>query len=160
MKHRGVFPGILLIGIGTYFLLRQLNFPFIEQAFTWPTLLLIIGLAFLAQGYSADHSSIFPGIVLTGLGIHFHAMNLFGFWPDHWAIYLLIVGIAFLLKYQKTKNGLVPGLLLFTIGILGLFYDGIIEWMGWIGKGVRWIEAFWPAALIILGIYILFFRKK
>lgn len=160
MRHRGVFPGIVLIGTGAYFLLKQLDFPFIEQAFTWPTLLLIIGLAFLAQGYSGDSDSIFPGVILIGLGIHFHAKVLFAFWPDHWAVYPLIISVAFLLKYQKTKDGLVSGLILFIIGILGLFYADIITWMGWIGKGVKWLETFWPVALIMAGLYFLFIRKK
>ena len=160
MKN-GIFPGILLIGIGCYFLLKQLNFPFLHAAFTWPTLLIIIGIAFIAQAYLAnEYNSIVPGVVLTGLGVHFHAQHYIPFWPDHWAVYTLIVSLALLLKYYKTKNGLVVGIILLVISLLGLFYDGFISWMNWIGELVGWIEKFWPAALIIFGLYLLFFGRK
>lgn len=157
MKKQGFFLGIILIGIGVYFLMDQLNIPFLNNLFTWPTLLLIIGIAFLLQGFVAKETqSLFPGTILTGLGIHFHGRELFDFWPDHWAIYTLIVGLAFIIRHQKTKSGIVPGILLLVISLLGLFYDGIIGWMNYIGEAVGWLENFWPVILIIIGVYLLF----
>lgn len=156
MKKQGFFPGILLIGLGAYFLLDQLKIPILKDIFTWPTLLLLIGIAFLLQAFLAkEKQSIFPGVILTGLGIHFHGRVLFDFWPDHWAMYTIIVGLAFLIRAQKTKSGIVPGILLIVISLLGLFYDGIISWMSYISLAVNWVETFWPVLLIIIGIYIL-----
>ncbi|WP_102345371.1 LiaI-LiaF-like domain-containing protein [Bacillus sp. Marseille-P3661] len=161
MKGQSIFPGILLIGVGIYFLADQLKLPIMKSMFTWPTLLIIIGIAFLFQAYlSKEHSSILPGIILTGLGAHFHAKELFNFWPDHWSVYTLIVGIAFIVRHQKTKSGIVPGIILLIISLLGLFYDGIIGWMSYIGDIIGWVESFWPVALIIAGVYLLFFKKK
>jgi len=157
MKKQGFFLGIILIGIGVYFLMDQLNIPFLNNVFTWPTLLVIIGISFLLQGFvGKETQSLFPGTILTGLGIHFHGRELFDFWPDHWAIYTLIVGLAFIIRHQKTKNGIVPGILLLVISFLGLFYDGIIGWMNYIGEAVGWLENFWPVVLIIIGVYLLF----
>ncbi|WP_017755992.1 LiaF transmembrane domain-containing protein [Calidifontibacillus oryziterrae] len=159
-KKQGIFPGLILIGIGIYFLMDQLNLPIVKNIFTWPTLLLIIGLSFLLQAYLAkDAQSVFPGIILFGLGVHFHGRDIFDFWPDHWAVYTLIVGIAFIFRHQKTKNGIVPGIILLVISLLGLFYDGIISWMNYIGKAVGWLESFWPVALILIGIYIIFKKR-
>lgn len=161
MKKQGIFPGIILIGVGIYFLMDQLNLPFLKSVFTWPTLLLIIGVAFLFQAYlSNENQSIFPGIILIGLGVHFHGRELFDFWPDHWAIYTFIIGLAFMARHKKTKSGFVTGIILTVISLLGFFYDGIIGWMKYIGNAVGWIENSWPIVLIVVGVYLLFKSKK
>ena len=51
MKQQRIFPGIILIGFGAYFYLQQANIVLFQEFFTWPTLLIIVGLAFLGQGY-------------------------------------------------------------------------------------------------------------
>lgn len=161
MKNKGIFPGLLLIGIGFYFLMHQLHIPTLEKIFTWPTLLIILGIIFLLQAYfSNDHDSIFPGTILLGIGTHIHGKSLFAIWPNHWGMYTLIISLAFLLRYQKTKTGLVPGIILLVISILGVFYGGLISWMSWIGKFVSLLESFWPVALIAIGLYLLFVKKK
>ncbi len=161
MKKQGIFPGILLIGIGLYFLLQELHYTKLEPFYTWPTLLIIIGIAFLARSKSGgDSDSIFPGIVLTGLGIHFHAAGTLPFWPDHWAVYTIILGFAFLAKWKKTGSGIAAGLILLGLSAFALFYDGLMAWLGLIDRTIGWIERFWPAALIALGLYFLFVRKK
>jgi hypothetical protein len=161
MKKQGIFPGIILIGLGGYFLLEQLKFPLLKAFYTWPTLLIIIGVAFLAQAYSSKaYQSIVPGFILLGLGLHFHFSSLFYFWPDHWAMFTLIIGFAFLLRYQRTKEGLFPALLLIILSILALFYHEVIGWIGWVGSIVALIEKYWPLALIGAGIYLLFIKKK
>ncbi|MFD1736004.1 LiaI-LiaF-like domain-containing protein [Bacillus salitolerans] len=161
MKKQGVFPGIILIGIGLYFLLDQLNLYSLKVFYTWPTLLIIIGIAFLAQAYtSRDYQNIVPGFILFGFGLHFHFSILFSFWPEHWAMFTLIIGCAFLLKYQQTKSNLLPGLLLLILSILALFYHEVIGWLGWIGSIVNFIEKYWPIGLIVAGVYLLFIKKK
>jgi hypothetical protein len=161
MKKQGVFPGIILIGIGLYFLLNQLHFPALKMFYSWPTILIIIGVAFLAQAYtSRDYQNIVPGFILAGIGAHFHLINLVAIWPDHWAMFTLIIGIAFLLRYQQTKTGVFPGLLLLVLSIFALFYHEVIGWLGWIGSIVQIVETYWPIGLIIAGIYLLFIKRK
>lgn len=152
MKKQSFFLGIMLIGLGVYFLMDQLNIPILDNIFTWPTLILMLGIAFLLQAYVAkEKQSIFPGVILTGLGIHFHGRELFSFWPEHWAIYTLIIGVAFVLRHKK-----IVGILLLVISLLGLFYDGVIGWMRYIGEAVGWLVNFWPVVLIALGVYVLY----
>ncbi len=161
MKKQGVFPGFILIGIGAYFLLDQLHFTALSIFYSWPTLLLIIGVAFLAQAYtSRDYQNITPGFILLGLGVHFHLLKLVPLWPDHWAMFTFIIGLSFLLRYQKTKTGLIPAVILILLSILGLFYHEVIDWLGWIGSFVKLVEKYWPISLIIAGLYLLFFKKK
>lgn len=71
----------LLIGIGLFFLLRELRLPILTDFYSWPTLLILIGTAFLIYAFSSrDFKNLFPGVILLGLGIHFHglAITLFG----------------------------------------------------------------------------------
>jgi uncharacterized membrane protein YoaK (UPF0700 family) len=158
MKRQNIFLGIVLIGIGVFFLLKQFQLPLIQQLYSWPSLLVILGLAFFLQSlFGKDDGSMFPGIVLLGLGIHFHAVQLFPFWPESWAMYTLIVSIAFLFRYQKTKkDGLSAGVILLMVSIFGFMYDA---YQGWVGSIFTAVETFWPIALIVIGAYLLFRRK-
>lgn len=160
MKKKQLFPGIILIGVGAYFFLQQSNITLFDDFFTWPTLLLIVGIAFLFQGYGAkDYEFILPGVILTGFGIHFHVAGKLDKWPDHTGSFILIIALALLLRYQKTREGLFQGLLFLIIAILFLFYDQVTEWLGILEKSVNSIWNFWPVVLVGFGVYFLA-RKK
>ncbi|GGF06692.1 putative membrane protein YsxD [Halobacillus andaensis] len=156
MKKQNAFAGYLLIGLGIYFLLRQLNIPYFSAFYSWPTILIIIGAAFLLHSYlTKDYSNIIAGVILLGLGLHFHSKDRYSFWIDHWAIYPMIVGFAFLLKYIKTKSGILPALVLLGLAGFGLFSTSNPSWFSFIYTLISWIEQFWPIVLVILGIYLL-----
>ncbi|MDF2854760.1 MAG: hypothetical protein K0Q87_611, partial [Neobacillus sp.] len=53
MKNQRIFPGTILIGFGSYLFLQQLGITPFGQFYSWPTLLIILGISFLAQGYLA-----------------------------------------------------------------------------------------------------------
>lgn len=161
MKNQRLFPGIILIGFGAYFLLQQLNLTALQPFLIWPTFLIIIGIAFLFQGYGAkDYHSIFPGVILTGFGLHFHIVNRLAIWPDNIGVFILIIALGFLLQFLKTGVGLFQGILFFILASLLLFYDRMIVWFGLLGNGVSSAWKFWPALLILFGIYFLFFKRK
>ncbi|SER75176.1 hypothetical protein SAMN04487944_109116 [Gracilibacillus ureilyticus] len=146
----------LLIGIGLYFLLRELQIPILTDFYSWPTLLILLGAAFLIHAFSGnEEKSIFPGVILFGLGIHFHGLTHYTFWIDHWGMYTLIVSIAFLLRFVKTKQGIIPGLILLVLSIFAIFVDNQPGWFRWIHEFMAWVERFWPVVLIGLGIYLL-----
>ncbi len=88
MTKKNAFIGFLLLGIGAYFLLRQLRVPLFVDFYSWPTLLIIIGAALLLHAYLAkDHKNLFAGYFILGLGIHFHGLKHYGFWTDSWGAY-------------------------------------------------------------------------
>ncbi|KGX88064.1 LiaI-LiaF-like domain-containing protein [Pontibacillus marinus] len=161
MKKQHTFTGILLIGIGAYFMLKELEIPIITNFYSWTTILMIIGVALLLHSYIAnEYETIFIGAILLGLGVHFHGMQTYSFWLDHWGMYPLIIGIAFLLRYQKTKHGLFPGLILVIIALFAMFVSNKPEWFYWVTVFVNFIETFWPLILIAIGLYILLIKKK
>ena len=96
MKQSKTFIGVLLIGFGLFFVLQQYSIPILSRFDTWPTILIILGMAFLAQGYlNKQPESILPGGILTGLGIHFHALH-------HW--HNVYVDWWFFILTPRTQN--------------------------------------------------------
>lgn len=160
MKKQRIFPGIILIGFGLYFFLEHSEIEIFPGFFSWPTLLCIVGIAFLVQAYSGnEYESILPGVILLGFGAHFHIANNLEIWPDSLGIFILIISLGFILRTRKTNSGMMHGLILFTVAILTLFYDKIITSFGILETGTDSIEKFWPFVLMAIGVYILL-RKK
>lgn len=160
MKKQHTFTAYVLIGIGIYFLIRQLDLALFSNFYSWPTFLIIIGIAFLIHSYAQkEYQNIFTGVLLLGLGIHFHGLENYSFWFNHWSSYALIVGVAFLCRFLKTKNGLIPGVALIVIALLMIFSVTLPEWFQWIYGVADFLETFWPVALIGIGIYLLRFKK-
>ncbi|PLR75482.1 hypothetical protein CU633_20720 [Bacillus sp. V3-13] len=161
MKNQRIFPGIILIGFGVYFYLQQSQFTLFQEFYTWPTLLMIVGIAFLGQGYGArDYEAILPGVILVGFGLHFHVVNRLEIWPDHIGTFILVIALGFLLRYQKAGNGLFQGFLFLALAALLMFYDKIARWFGLLENSVSLAWRFWPAVLVLIGVYMLFFKKK
>ncbi|MGW8901901.1 LiaI-LiaF-like domain-containing protein [Heyndrickxia sporothermodurans] len=162
MKNQKIFPGIILLGFGLYFFLTQNNHvTMLKEYLTWPTLLIIVGIAFLGQGYGGkDAESILPGVILVGFGLHFHIAGKLAIWPDHIGVFILIISLGFLLRYQKTGNGLFHGILFLFISIVLLFDDEVLKWMGLLENKAASIINFWPFLLIAIGLYLLFIKRK
>lgn len=160
MKNQNIFFGYLLIGIGVFYLLHHLDFAFLRDYYSWPTLLVIIGVVFLIHSYKENEfQHIFTGTLLVGLGIHFHGLEQYDFWLDHWSVFALIVGIALLMRFFKTKKGLVLSCILIGISIIMIFSISLPDWFNWIYDVVYFLETFWPIALIVIGVYYLRFKK-
>ncbi|WP_026690554.1 LiaI-LiaF-like domain-containing protein [Alteribacter aurantiacus] len=160
-KRKNLVPGLVLILAGVYFLAQQMNWeiPLSNTLFSWPSVLLIIGLLFSGQGVSnKDDGQLFSGLILTGLGIHFHGVHTYGLWSHHWTYFTFIIGVAFLGKYFFTRrDGWLPGVFLVGISILNEFYQGTVVL---IRESLGVFASYWPVLLIGIGLYLMFFRKK
>ena len=156
MTKQNSLVGFLLIGFGLYFLISQLNIPYLAEFYSWPTLLIIIGTSFLLHYYlTKDHSSLFTGALLLGFGIHFHAIRHVEFWTDEWPFYFLVIGTAFLIRYAGARKGLILALLFLGFGFFALLWPVNPPWFQWIQNGFQTIIRYWPLVLIISGVYIL-----
>jgi hypothetical protein len=161
MKNQRIFPGIILIGIGAYFFLQQVNISILPQAFTWPTLVLIIGIAFLAQGYvGKDYEAILPGVLLVGIGLYFDVLNHYVFWRNPAGAFVLMIGIGCLLRYQKTHSGLIQAVLFLILSIILLYYDKFSSEIGLLQNGFSIIWKFWPLIIIVIGFFLLSKKQK
>jgi hypothetical protein len=158
MKQQSKFSGFILLGIGLFFFTIQMNIEIIQPYLTWPTLIIIIGLVLLMQaGSGKDSASLFTGVFLTGFGIHFHAVSKIPNWPHPLQIITLLTGAAFLIQYKKTKDGLIPGLILTILSLWFIFFNNHTPSVQNIFAKA---ESFWPIILMALGAYLIFFKKK
>lgn len=156
MKKQHIFIAYVLIGLGVYFLAEQLQLSLFEKFYSWPTFLMIFGIAFLIYSYTTkDYYHLFTGTLLLGLGIHFHGMMYYTFWYDHWAMYPLIVGISFFIRYLRTKNGLIISIIFIGFSLFIIFSNNVPSWLKWVNYVSDFVQTFWPVVLIICGIYIL-----
>ncbi|MFT4416507.1 LiaI-LiaF-like domain-containing protein [Fredinandcohnia humi] len=161
MKKNNLFSGIILVGVGCYLLLQQLNIPVLTGFYSWQTLVIILGIAFLIQSYvENNYSSLLPGVILVGFGFHFHVINQLTFWPKQPGTLLFIVGLGLLLTYFKTKNGLPQSILILIISLLFLNYGRFMGWLGFLEGGLSFILTYWPLLLVGIGFYLLFIKKK
>lgn len=149
------------MGFGLYFLLQQYNIQILQGFYSWPTLVVILGCGFLAQGYfSKDHEAILPGAVLTGMGIHFHIVQRLEIWQDHAGVFLLLAAVGVLLTYVKTGNGLMMGILLLAAASLLLFFEQLESWAIEQGHDLSLFSNFWPFLFIAAGGYFILSQRK
>ncbi|MFB4165390.1 hypothetical protein ACE1TI_16660 [Alteribacillus sp. JSM 102045] len=160
MKKQSIFYGILLAGIGLLLFIQTWNLSVPAQWLEWPTILLIIGLAFTAEALTSRASlSFLPGILLLMIGIHLHLTRLFSEWPDHPGMYGAFVGVAILMDYLKTKSsGWFSGLLLLAAGSAYFFDEELYRITG--STILSQAFRFAPFVLLGIGIYLAVFKKR
>jgi hypothetical protein len=162
MKSQRIFTGTILIGFGAFLFLQQSGFAALQTLYSWPTLLIIVGAAFLGQGYSAkDYEAILPGVIIGGFGLHFHFAGKVAFWPNNTiGMLVLFISFGYFLRFQKANNGLFQAFLFLVLALLLLFYDNVSEYLNLLQNGLSFVWKFWPAIIILVGIYFLFMKKK
>ncbi|MBS4208930.1 DUF5668 domain-containing protein [Bacillus sp. FJAT-50079] len=161
MKKQTLLSGCIFIGFGIYFLLQHYHVMFLSELYTWPSLLLIVGIGFLLQAYvGKDYDAILPGVVITGIGVHFHLIHHLDIWPDHTGIFLLVLALGLLLSYVKTGKGLIQGGLFLIAAVFILFFDSLTNWAAERGHNLSFITSIWPYLFIVIGAYFIFFHRK
>ncbi|MFQ5602895.1 MAG: LiaI-LiaF-like domain-containing protein [bacterium] len=166
-KQRSYLPGIVLILVGTYFLLQRFDFFFIRWRHVYPVLLLGIGAVFLMAIFTKNEkSAVFPATVLLVLGLFFFCRNfdVFSFdyyfydFRDIWPIFLIAFGLGFIvLFFVKSEDWgvVIPGSILLFFGVIFLLRSArLFYWHDFVD--------YWPLILIAIGASIILnsMRKK
>ncbi|MBZ5749423.1 MULTISPECIES: hypothetical protein [Metabacillus] len=161
MKKVSLLPGIILLEIGIFYSFQKLNIQLFENQNSWQILLILLGAAYLISGhFEQDNTAILPGIILAGLGIHFIYQAKLDSWPDHPAAFLFILALGMLLTAIKTKSGYVQGFVFLLIGLFLHSFQSITESLSIVENGGHLIESYWPFLLIVIGAFLLFFKRK
>lgn len=156
-----MFFGVLLVGFGIFFLLNELHMSIAAKIYTWPVLLILIGAALLTESaLSQDHSNLLASYILITLGIHFYVSEQIPFWPTNISMVVFMVAISFLLSARKAKSGFFQGGTLLIIAILMMFSDRLKLFLPKVEDGVNYLTTFWPILLLLVGLYLLFFKRK
>lgn len=131
------------------------------QFYSWSTLMIIAGAAFLGQGYLAkEYEAILPGVILAGFGLQFQAADQLALFQNQNGFFILIIALGFLLRYQKTHTGLFQTVVFLILAILLLFYDKVASYLGVIQTKAATGWKFWPIILIVSGFLLLYKKKK
>ncbi|MFE4119561.1 LiaI-LiaF-like domain-containing protein [Priestia sp. YIM B13486] len=161
MKKQSMFFGVLLVGFGIFFLLNELHMSIAAKVYTWPVLLILIGAALSTESaLSQDHSNLLASYILITLGIHFYVSEQIPFWPTNISMVVFMVAISFLLSARKAKSGFFQGGTLLIIAILMMFSDRLKLFLPKVEDGVNYLTTFWPILLLLVGLYLLFFKRK
>ncbi|MDD3299025.1 MAG: DUF5668 domain-containing protein [Firmicutes bacterium] len=157
MSNSRVAFGTIIFLIGLALLFNNLGLIDIDLSLLWPLFLIIPGLA-LEIGYftgGKDAGTLVPAGMLITYGLVFFANIIWG-WHNMaylWPFFPLGVAIGLLQLYLFARR---DAALLIPIAILGGFSAiGFMRVYTRIG-----IEIVFPVALIILGVLLLFNRKK
>ncbi|MBN2008450.1 hypothetical protein JW960_03790 [candidate division KSB1 bacterium] len=163
-NQRSIMPGIILILIGAYLLLNQLDVINIYWSDVYPVVILVIGLSLVILSIrKQNHGAIFWGTIFTLIGVMFGLRN-FGIMPYYymdelWPAFLLIIGFAFVMLFVVNPRDwgvLIPGGILLFLGMIFLFRNLELYWARDI------LVTYWPLVLILIGGLIIWdsFQKK
>ena len=145
MKNQRIFPGIILIGFGVFFFWQQAEISLFAEFITWPTLINDCRNCLFCQGYGGkDYESILPGVILTGFGFIFTLSIDFPSGQIQLVIFILIIALGFLLRYQKLGTGFFHGILFLALAGLLLFYDKVMSWFGLLETNIATFAHFGP----------------
>ncbi|SDI58617.1 hypothetical protein [Natribacillus halophilus] len=159
MKNNRIFPGMIFIGGGLYYLAYAFAPQFANEWMTWETLLVWLGVALAFEGFfTKSGAAVLPGIFIIGLGIHFHAVTIYPNWPNDVGVIATLLGIACLITYLfARKDTLLLGVLLICLGALFLFFEPVVAN---IAEATETITFIWPILLLVIGGLLLFRRKN
>jgi hypothetical protein len=168
MKRGAIFPAVVLILLGLWFLAGNLGIKLPGMDAMWPIFPLGGGLLFLGS-YLVDRRD--PGLIFVGVGATLIGAFFFLFtlrvplpvdgmregvrWSDMdklWPAYVVIGGLAFLglfLAQPYHEWGV------FSVGALAVIV-GCVAFtftLGWLSGNVgRWLVQLWPLLLILAGL--------
>jgi len=158
-----LIPGLVLIALGAWFLVRALGFDLPGMAAMWPIFPTIVGLSmFVGWFFSAkkrgSHGVMIPAVINFLVGVFFFGFTFSYFrWSDMavlWPVFPLIVGVAFFVAWVfsglRDWGLLIPCAITAGTGIVGLGYTvfGQVE-------AISSLIRYWPVLLIVLGILVL-----
>src|SRR5699024_12357315 len=78
---------------------------------------------------------------------------------SHWAVYPLLIGIAFVVRALKIKKGMILGLFFILGSLIVIFSIKLPEWFNWVYQFTNYLESYCPIVLIVVGVYLLMKKK-
>lgn len=161
MRRGSVFLALVLIVLGAYLLLQQLDIGIPDWDVIWPVFPLAAGLALLYRYLSSrrDPGLVFVGTAATLVGLAFFFITLgplqyedLGVW---WPAFVIIGGVAFLAQWAATgfldRHALFLAAVALVVGAAGLAVT-----LQFLGPQTReLLPQLWPAFLILVGLMML-----
>lgn len=160
-----IVGGAILIVFGAFALLGQLFRHFDFWGTFWPFIVISFGLMFFIGMFLGGKSTAglaIPGAIISVIGLQMFLQNLTGYWETwsySWTVILFSVGLGIFIMgaYNGNPQTRSSGVKVMRIGailfvIFGAFFELIFA-----AGGLR--QLFFPAALIVLGLYLILSRS-
>ncbi len=157
--------GVMLVGLGALFLATQ----FINLDLWF---LPIISIIFLITGVMTRQAGwIIPGGIVGGIGLGVLAIEgPYQFVAENAesGLFLMAFAVGWVLVYLFSKFftphpqswALIPGGIMALIGLAAIGIEAAANVLGWVGSVFDSFNDFWPIALVVVGLYVLFSRDK
>lgn len=158
--------GVLLIVFGGWWLAAQFVpalQPWGRIAFTWPLIIIGVGLFLLAIGFLTGTAEMaIPACIVGGIGgllFYQNATGNWGSWAYAWALIPGFVGVGVALAGFLKGRGW--GAMRDGLGLIVISLVLFVIFGAFLGGG-HFLAGYWPILLILLGLWILFrpFRRK
>lgn len=163
MRKRGnVLLALVLIVLGCYLLLSELNAELPHWSQIWPVIPLAGGLALIIGHITnpqGDPDRVFLGTAATLVGVVFFFVTIgpltYGDLDSWWPIFVLIGGVAFLARWAATDlrewDMLFLGLVALTVG--GVAFASTFRLFGPSTREI--LPRLWPIILVLAGLMAL-----
>ncbi len=150
-KRRSLLPGILLICVGSLFLLA--NFVDVGLSTMWPGAILAVSLVFFFMAFRdrTKFGLLMPATVLLVVSGIFIACEWEGWYMMNllWPLFMMAPGLGFFMLYyfgNKDRGLLIPAGILTGLGVIFLLEQSDHARL-------------WPLILILVGLVLLLVRK-
>jgi hypothetical protein len=164
-NNGSIIGGAIMIVFGILALLGQLFKHFDFWGTFWPFIVIGIGIMFFVGMFLGGKSTAglaIPGAIITVIGLQMFFQNLTGYWETWsygWTVILFSVGLGIFIMGAYNGNGQTraSGFKLMKVGVvLFVIFGAFFEFL-FAGGGLR--QLFFPAALILLGLYLILVRS-
>ena len=156
-KRSSIFPGMILIIIGTMLLVHKIIPEFMNWRHIYPLILLALGVSMILSvsfKSKTGKGAVFPGTILFFIGLFFFLRNFglveYYYVREIWPIFIFIVGLGFLALFiaKPSDTGvLIPAVILLFIGVISLLNKlYLIDIELW-----EIVSDYWPVILIVVG---------
>lgn len=161
-----LIAGAALVAVGLLALAGQVFRGFDFWGTIWPFFIIGVGALFFVGMVSGGKSAAglaIPGSIFTAIGLMLFLQNLFGHWESWaygWTVILMAVGLGIYImgRYTENQGQRESGSRLLKIGaILFVVFGGFFEM---IFNSFAFSRFLFPAALILLGIYLIIGRPR
>jgi hypothetical protein len=161
MRRGAVIPALVLILLGIYLLLAELNVGIPGWDVIWPVFPFAGGLAFLGSfvfGQRRDPGQVFVGTAATLVGLVFFFVTLgplsYRDLTTWWPVFVLVGSAAFLAQWVaagfRDWGALFLALVALVVGGAGLAVT--LQLLG--PQTVELLPRLWPVLLILLGLMV------
>jgi hypothetical protein len=168
LRSGSIIGGSVLILVGLLALLGQLFRGFDFWGVFWPFLVIGMGALFfvgMLLGGKQVAGLAIPGTIITGLGLLTLLQNLTGYWETWsygWTVIIILVGLGIYIMgvYSGQAHTRASGVSVMKVGlVLLIIFGAFFELIFSAGHTSALRQMVFPAALILLGLYLVVVRS-